>query len=100
MVKEWVEDRTTVRVELVDRGQQHRADHEHANRARDREQSDDDPVPGDGLRPRCSHEWTLTVVSWQVVETADGWFAVEGGVAAVMVVGVQPSVKRIGALQV
>jgi len=39
----------------------------------------------------------LVVLSCEVGSAGDGWLASEGGVAAVMVVGVEESVKRAGA---
>jgi hypothetical protein len=39
----------------------------------------------------------LGVLPWQVVEAADGWLAADGGVGAVMVVGMEPLFKRGGA---
>ena len=42
----------------------------------------------------------LGVVPSEVVDAADGWFASERGVAAVMVVGVEVAVKCAGSLAV
>jgi hypothetical protein len=39
-------------------------------------------------------------VPWFVVDAADGWLAIECGVAAVMVVGVEPVGKGVGTLEV
>lgn len=60
----------------------------------DHEDGSDDPEDG------CVHAWTLLGVSGalvavprQVVDAGDPWLAAEGGVAAVMVVGVEPAVE-------
>jgi len=52
------------------------------------------------LRAGDLMERLLIVLPWQVVEAAHGWVALECGVAAVMVVGVEPAGKRGEALAV
>jgi len=46
-------------------------------------------------RDASSQYHALAVLTRSVVEAAHGWVASEGGVAAVMVVGVEPSGKRV-----
>ena len=58
------------------------------------------PETGVGLVARLGNgEAGLVVLTRRVVDTADGW-AADGGVASVMVVGVEPVVQRCGAFGV